>query len=95
MNKIPYRSQASLSYLRECPVGYLSHLLSDTPISTGEDLHCARDTVCFTGICLHTDAASESEAQQVVYNLKALFAFWIVGTANVHQCFELALRVVA
>ena len=75
--------------------GVLCHLLIDTPISTREDLCCARNSVCFTGIRLHPDTASGLDAQQVVYDLEALFAIWIVDTANIHQCFELALRVVA
>lgn len=94
MKKIPYRSQASLSYLNKSDQP-AANATSDAPVCSCEHGHGTRDSVGLARVSLHADPACVSDAQEVVDNLETLFSLRIVGTTDVHDLFELALRMVA
>jgi hypothetical protein len=64
------------------------------PIRTPEDLHGTWHWVRLTSIRLDTNPARGLDTQQVIDYLKTLLPLREIHTANVHEGFELALRVI-
>ena len=111
LKNTPYRSQTSRSYLHEAARSQLlsrkeAYTRSsqsnrtqcqrdNVPVCTPEDRRRARDCIDLASVGFDPDAPTELHAEKVVDNLKALVTFRVVGSADVHACLELALRVVS
>lgn len=68
--------------------------ITNSPISAPKHACRTGDRVHFPGVCLDPNSCRVSHAQQVIRNFKPPVPARVVGAANVHAGFELALSVV-
>jgi len=65
------------------------------PVCTSENASCTWNGVCLTSLSLDPNSSLVFDAEKVVNDFKTLFTFWKVYTTDVHDAFELTLRMVS
>lgn len=71
------------------------HNLVILPVSSLVNLYCTWNCISFRGVGLDTDSPIVPQTEQMVHHFKALLALREIDSADIHNTFELGLRVVA
>lgn len=95
LKKIPYRSQASRSYLSKAMQTVAKHqALVNAPVGSSEDLNSTGNRISLRSVGLHPNPAGVLDTEKVIDHFESLLPLRIICTADIHTRFELTLRVV-